>query len=395
MGSRVIGLGAALAALAVAMPADAARTPACQELAFSPAFSRDGTMWCSESVADDGAYVYRSTDAGRTWGRGVQVRWGDGRQFMARVVVSPLYATDRRVLVWTVEGLFESTDGGLTFSSDPVAKPKAEATPYVDTLATGAPRAAFVHGVGGDATYDTQLGQRRVVGVPGYNVSRYFVSPAFAQTREAVALGVPTVTVVDRNNKAVTPETTAAFACAGDFVCREKAYDFGLMFLHEFGDLGRPRQHFVIGRDVARHPNGVHAQGRARAWRTNDGGRTWAVWASVERVLNTRPAGSEWAVTASPDSRRVFLSVASVVKYGPDNRYDNDDTYAMTLWRSDDDGATWHRISAPWTRPPGWNPVTITAQAGNRLYATASRPGFTGLFCSLDNGRSWRTGSCR
>lgn len=395
MKSRLIASCAALAALALTMPASAARTPACQEVAFSPSFSRDRTMWCTESVADDGAYVYRSTDAGRTWGRGVQVQSGDAVQFMARVIVSPLYATDRRVLVWTTDGLFESVDGGATFSVDPVATPRTEAAPYVETLVTGTPRAAFVYGVGGNGTYDTELGARSVVGAPNYEVLRYLVPSSYAETRKAVALAIPAVTVADRNANALTPDTTAAFGCTGDFVCAEKGYDFGRIFATAFDDLGRPEQHYVAGREYTRHPNGTLTQGKARAWRTNDAGRTWTGWPSVERLLNVRPAHSKWAITGSPDSRRLFLSVASVVRFGQDIRYDTDDTYAMTLWRSDDDGSTWHRMSVPWTRPPGLYPVTVTAQAGGRLYATASRPGFTGMFCSLDNGRTWRTGTCR
>jgi len=396
MRSRVIASGAALAALSVAMPASAARPPACQEVAFSPAFSRDRTMWCSESVADDGAYVYRSTDAGRTWGRGVQVKSGDGRQFMARVLVSPLYATDRRVLVWTTEGLYESLDGGVTFSGEPVAEPNAQATPYVDTMVTGKARAAFVYGVGGNGTYDTELGRRSVVGAPGNEVLRYLVPSSFAQTRKAVAVSIPSATLADRNHNAVTPETTVAIRCEGDFVCAERGQDFGRLFVDVIDDLGRPDQHYVMGREFTWQSDGTITKGKERAWRTNDAGQSWTEWASVEHVLNLRTDDSTWTITGSPDSRRLFLSVTSVLSSGKDNLSVTDDTYAMTLWRSDDDGATWHRLSVPWTRPPlGVHPVTITAQTGNRLYATASRPGFTGLFCSLDNGRTWRTGTCR
>lgn len=393
--SRVIAAGAALAALSVAMPASATRVPACQEVAFSPGFRQDRTMWCSESVPEDGAYVYRSTDAGRSWGRGVQVRWGTDRQFLARVIPSPLYPTDRRVLVWTTAGTYESVDGGLTFSTDPVAKPASESTPYVESIVTGTPRAAFVHGTGGNGTYDTELGYRDVVGVPGYHVFRYIVPPSFQADRKAVALALPIASA--RTTLVRTPDTVAAFACSADFACGQGVFDFGPVSVDVHGGLGRPGQHYLLGRqqsDIEQVPATAAA---AVTWRSNDDGRTWKPWTSVDRILNAQRRGS-WTyavLTASPDSRRVFMSVASVVKFGPDKRYDDDDTYAMTLWRSDDDGSTWHRMSVPWKRPPGMHRVTLTAQAGNRLYATGSRPGFTGLFCSLDNGRTWRTGICR
>ena len=393
MRSRMIAPGVAFAALVLAMPASAARPPVCQEVAFSPAFSRDRTMWCSESVADDGAYVYRSTDAGRSWGRGVQVKSGDGRQFMARVVPSPLYATDRRVVVWTTDGLFESVDGGLTFAAEPVAEPRSEVAPYIDTLGTGKARAAFVHGIGGNGVYDAELGRRGVFGVPGHDVLRYIVPSSFAQTREAVAVAIPSATVT-QDNKALTPEDTIAARCVADFVCVDKGFDFGRVFMKEVDELGRRDQHYAIAWEFTRHPDSSFTLGRARAWRTNDAGRTWAGWTSVERLMNARPSTSKWTITGSPDSRRMFLTGATIT-YGPDDRTIADDKYDMTLWRSDDDGATWNRLPVPWTRPVGLAFPTITAQVGNRLYATGSRPGFTGLFCSLDNGRTWRTGTCR
>ena len=394
MRSRVIGSSAALAALAFTLPASAARTPVCQEVAFSPDFGRDRTMWCSESVADDGAYVYRSTDAGRSWGPGTQVQWGNGRQFMARVIASPMYAVDRRVVVWTIDGLFESRDGGVSFSAEPVAMPNMEPAPYVETMLTGRPRAAFVYGYG-DGTYDSEFGRRSVAGAPSHEVIRYLVPSSFPQKREAIAVAIPAFVVHSGTANTTTNEATSAIRCSGDFLCTEKAYDFGRIFLHVVDDLGRADQHYVVGREYTRAPDGSFPQNKVRAWRTNDAGRTWTGWPSVERLLNVRPAGSHWTITAAPDSRRLFLSVASVVKSGPDDRYDTDDTYAMSLWRSDDDGATWSRLSVPWTRPPGLHEVTLTAQAGGRLYATGSRGGFTGLFCSFDSGRTWRAGSCR
>ena len=394
MRSRAIAVAAACAAFAVAMPASAARVPACQDIAFSPAFSRDRTMWCSESIADDGAYVYRSTDAGRTWGPGVKVRSGDGQTFLARVVPSPLYATDRRVVVWTIEGLYESVDGGMTFGTVPVADPKSEPVPYVETIGTGTRRAAFVYGFGGNGTYDTELGRRGVLGAPGYEALRYLVPSSYPESRTAVAIATPSGVLADSNGNAVTPETTVAMRCEADFACAQKTYDFGRIFASTNDDLGRPNQHFVSGIEFTRKPRGEVTLGKARVWRTNDAGGSWTPWPSVERLLSVRPANSKWVITGSPDGRHMFLSV-TVMKYGPHNNSYSDDTVSASLWRSDDDGSTWRRMPVPWARPPGLHPVRLTAQFGNRLYATGSRPGFTGMFCSLDNGRTWRTGTCR
>lgn len=394
MRTRMFGALCAVAALAVAQPATAAPAPACQELAFSPAFTHDRTMWCSVSVADDGAFVHRSTDGGRSWGRGVRVTSGDARQFLARVVVSPLYARDRRILVWTVEGLYESLDGGATFSSAPVTDTSGRVTPYVDTVGTGVPRAAFVHGIGGNGTYDTALGNRNVVGVPGWHAIRYLVPGEYAATREAVALAIPAASYY-REDQAVTAAGASAFHCTADFVCARQGFHFGDVVPDEEGALGRAGQHYLIAR-VKDRVNGLPRLGAGRVWRTGDSGRTWSAWTSVERLLNAQPVGSWHAtITASPDSRHVYLSVVTVVRKGKDVRYGTDDTLAMNVWRSDDDGSTWRRLPVPWTGKPGLHDVELTAQTGNRLYATGSRRGFVGMFCSLDAGRTWRTGTCR
>jgi len=57
-------------------------------------------------------------------------------------------------------------------------------------------------------------------------------------------------------------------------VCAEKSYDFGRLFEYAFDDFGRRDQHYLIGRELTRLADGTVTQGRARARRTNDAGRS-------------------------------------------------------------------------------------------------------------------------
>jgi hypothetical protein len=396
--------GGAPVSVAAARPA-----PPCLELAFSPAFATDRTVFCAYDVPEDGAYVARSTDGGRTWGSGRLVHYAADAVAGTSVMVSPWFARDGRVLVTTRAGLFESTDRGTTYhqidadwstQSPPIA---SRITPFHDSFDavddTGGSSGAFVFSTGSGAArvYDPDLGARAVAGVALRPVTRFLVPPDYVDRRQAVALASAPVGVYSYQ-KPVTPSGLAAYRCVGDFVCGDPITYFGDVVHADSAPLAQPGSLALFTRDSTASSTSAPVH----AWRTRDHGQTWQPWPSASRLVAPRPATFvRTAVTASPDApKRLFLHV-TWASSGKDGSSSADDTWGFRLYRSDDDGATWRQAGGalPWNTGSWSAPVTLSAQPGGRLYATGlhrsgKRVDYQGVFCSRDGGGSWRRGGC-
>ena len=80
------------------------------DLAFSPHFAQDRTLWAGLATGDQGFGVWQSTDGGRSWrmvGRGLT------DLAVTHLAVSPAFARDRTLFALARRGgLYRSTDGG-------------------------------------------------------------------------------------------------------------------------------------------------------------------------------------------------------------------------------------------------------------------------------------------
>lgn len=410
---RIVG-PALTAALALTAPAQATAgraAPPCHDVAFSPDFSRDRTMFCAYDVPYDAAYVARSTDGGRTWGNGVEVAASQlAATLWVHIAVSPWYAHDGRLLVTTATGLFESTDRGRTFRAvGPESNHGPHAhrvTPFLDPLVNPLePRPAFVYARPGQGAfvYHPQGGTRPVRETALDDAQVFLVPPDYARKREAVVLAGASLAAYN-SGRPVGNTGLAAYTCVGDFVCEYRHFDFGDAFYVYSAPLGRPGSLLLVTGDKT-------AGADHNVWRTDDYGRTWKALPWLQRLVppvSHESYGGDVVVTASPDApRRLFMHVVDRSD-GPDPNRMDDDPQRLTLYRSDDDGATWRTVgqsssaargSLPWNHEQWFKPITLSARPGGRLYATAAhrtsgRVDYQGIFCSPDLGRTWRRGSC-
>lgn len=398
---RLLTLAALLAA--PAPTAAAAPLASCHAAAFSPAFARDRTVFCLTNTEDGGVRLYESRDGGRTWSAKASVV----RRHVSYpdLILSPAYPEDPTLFVVSAnDGMWVSRDGGRSFAAEQEGPmwSAERASAYVENVPL--PRAAFVEApvaLIGSGVFDASAGSRTVVGTPGPAL-HYVVPPDYAISRSAV--GITWETNGPADWLAARGNSVKAYACHGDFVCTQ--------LVHDFGD-GSPVHVQRIGvRDTVVVTIGSRGAGSSgvRAWRSRDFGWTWQRWSGVERLFQSGSERPAVHMTAVPDrAGRLFAEVDVPGAKGRGG------APARSVWRSDDDGATWRRVAyarGPEQPRPGegtlpWNdpgesiaqagPV-ISAQPGGLLYGLGARKvgdrvTAPRLWCSRDAGRTWRT-SC-
>jgi hypothetical protein len=370
--------------------------------------------------------LFRSDDGGGTWAGPFPIERGKpAGDFGDGIYLSPNFANDQTLYVNTFDGPgYLSTDRGATFTTlDGTAAAAARPTshPVLSPIIT----TAFLDGVPGggagrpdlivggappgccDTIFDPVLPPRSTP-PSGQVVSElYIVPPDFPSTRQAVVLsqqqgvGPPQVEAYEGHAR--------AYGCVGEFVCDKVLYDFApfragddTTWIDWDGPTSYPSSadNYVVissGKVGVFDPNPP-----TRAFRSSDFGRTWAVWTSVSKLLSAFGGGEEIFVNASPDApHRLFLHLTGGANPAsiPDEQ----------LYRSDDNGATWHRIGFAWgpkqkarsrsTLPWNATPIaygTTVVEPGGRLYLvgehdTGKRTDYTGLYCSHDYGVHWST----
>lgn len=88
------------------------------DLAISPYFPKDGTLFAAVVINGKASAVYKTTDRGGSWqrvGDGVSAVLAENPDAQATIAISPDYDADKTVFVGTVDGLFQSDDAGMSW----------------------------------------------------------------------------------------------------------------------------------------------------------------------------------------------------------------------------------------------------------------------------------------
>lgn len=381
----------------------------CGSVAASPSFAVDHVLFCASSTRDGtGVDFYRSTDAGHTWTGPTSVERGQRGDAPEAIFPSPAYATDRTLYLGTSGGGgYVSTDGGATFASlsGGASFLNQVATVFID----GAPGGAItrpdliVAGAGG-GIYDPQLPPRPLPPSAVVDAAHYIVPPDYPNTNQAVVLsqqtglGPPQVEAMEGHAR--------AYGCTVGFNCGTLLYDFPPPSGYDTTFVGwsgptyypsSPDTYAVIESSKSRafDPNPPE-----QVYRSPDYGHTWALWPSVTKLFAPFGGGEQIYINASPDApHRLFLHLTGGANTPavPDEQF----------YRSDDNGATWHRIGCAWgptekarfrcnlpfNATPFYGRPTLV-EPGGRLYLvgehnTGKHVDYVGLYCSRDYGTHW------
>lgn len=388
--------------------AGAAAPPACETVLVSPAFQRDRIVACVYWVSTDMPQALAvSRDAGRSWRTpamtGLVSPLGVAGTGLS-VAFSPLFDADGTLFATTSSGTFSSTDLGESFTPlDPLARGGGAANPTAFLMAP-----AMLPVVGGDArprvhlAYASEIapavidvaakGHQPVTGVPGLGALQFVVVPAAKGKPASVFAVVHETTGAD--------QTVVVFRCDATFTCAERQFAFPSELR-----LGERRFQVLADGSVVAV---LRSSDTLEVWRSTDGGRTFAEWRPVRKLLaplnaweGQPPTASFATSTAFP--RRVYLRVEA---HRPPTDWPKGAPPASQIFRSDDGGATWRRIAyarafsqrgphgnAPWFGP-GSSAIHVQVAPDGRLFAPGRTHDAITTFCSVDGGRRWTAG-CR
>lgn len=402
----LVATGAGSFDAAGARPAQAAPSLDCHLIALSPQFESDRTMFCVGRVPDlatrtISTYFWVSRDAGAMWTRAAAAGLVTSQTSVPeQLVASPLYETDQTLFLHTDEGIWKTPDLGETFTLvDGVANPgEGRLAPFVETL--GGQRVVLAYA---NREFTAKLDPPLhvpIVGAPEPEV-RFVLPENFPEGGDALV-------VTQRSGE---DPAVILFACDAPLTCTERLFEFPTR--HEFGNLwlGPPS---VDGRTVfvetlTRSEGDDWAE--PTLWRSDDGGRTFTEWSSINRLLDpiATAQGREARVGIAldpADASRLVMRISYLPKVR--GRATRQTPPGEQLFLSVDAGVTWKRVSRAlsWkqTGRPGtipWNNVAHQTEAyvtfaGDYLIALgdvlAPLPeGSQRPYCSVDLGRSWST----
>lgn len=408
------GLVLALLAAAVGVPATAASAVPrpCEQLAASPAYDADGTVFCAgiqrerSSNAAVALRLFVSTDRARSWravaATGVALA---ADEVLRDLVVSPRFRADRVLVVQLgVAGLFRSTDGGATFAPlYPARAGTYEAFVGVPggVAAGGAARTLLVGpgplGTGSAVVLDPVTGAAYPsAGTAPLATRSYLVSPGAPADGGAFAVAV---------TAAGADERVELYRCTAAFACAERAYAFPKRYRYDRAWLTPDYQ-----RSRTLYVSLLRPDYHAALYWSRDGGRTFRPWTSAQALVDPGyPNGTlpEFGLTGRAGSRTLLFRA---------NTGDRDGRSALPavrLLRSDDGGGRWRVMSygrSPAQRGPrGTMPVTglyggslsggqtpdgfVVAAGRTDVFILVQCGGAPVPYVTRDLGRTWR-GAC-
>lgn len=412
----------------VGLPASSAATqpqrlPPCTIKDFAPDLRASSKAFCahvvesSETGSTIGLAFYVSRDAGYSFERasatGLVVTRAD--DVIDNLIISPLYESDHTVYVQTRSGLFATTDDGDTFT-------------LVDRLATGGlapfvaapsllnpqPHTAFAM-VKGEfpALVDPPL-HIPVAASPDED-RRFLIPPDFAESGEAY--------VIASHNDSPGKWHASIYRCNAVLTCTEKLHSFpqdwsfqGYGAGHEAWmapDFRQSRRMYIYLENFKTN--------QYKAWISRDSGESFKPWASVNKLFwrtnrFKKLYGNKVRIS-------VFLRLASHSRFPKTifiyvwQSYESLTNYGEKplklrvprsgVFRSKNHGDTWRWMGAlPGNSNYGY---PLSLESDGRLTMLAAKrgkpalneegkvyfPGYYGLFCSMNEGRSWTRGCPR
>jgi hypothetical protein len=137
---------------------------------------------------------------------------------------------------------------------------------------------------------------------------------------------------------------------------------------------------------VAALGHGFGPNAERGVFRSSDGGRSW------EKVLYRDEDTGAIDLAADPDDARTVYAALWHVRRPPWSTYAPLDGPGSGLYRSGDGGRTWRQVQAPGLPPARLGRIGVAVaggQRGRRVYALIDAAGAAGLYRSDDAGESW------
>ncbi|MGH2752968.1 MAG: hypothetical protein ACRDLB_00915 [Actinomycetota bacterium] len=383
----------------------------CEWLAFSPAFAHDESAFCAGPFRRDSALEFGffvSKDGGSSWSRpaAAGMRFGTTNNLIGQLTVSPLYEQDRTVFVTTSDGLWRTTDDGENFELiNDIVRPIPDAlSEYTETtglpgIQPEGPHVAFAYANGAlSAKVDPPL-HLPIAGSPEEDV-RFVVPPTFDEDGRALAFS--------RLQGADGVYRIRLYGCTREFACGEPLFEFPsgyfvkAWFSSDYSESGTM---FV---QMTRPLGELEDKGEFMLWRSDDFGRTFKPWTSVNRLLTEVAAGGGSHLTSfwmAPHPLRPNEMYVRITFSPKDKQQVPPAPPAHRLLRSTDGGETWKLVAygldirqrSNRSKRPSlqWNvygPAFISFQANGKLFALGNRFGvdsYSGPYCSVDRGKTW------
>ena len=397
-----------LLALALATPTGATALPAtpdrCAVIGVSPSFQADSTAFCAVML-NAGPVLWRTTNRGRSWTRyelSPGVLPTQTRAVLYQLIVSPRYSVDGAVYLYTNSGTYVTTNPAEGLRPvDLLATDNGvgirNMAGYADAsagLLTQGERVVFAHAALGAASRIDPPLHARVPAAAPHQALQFLAPQRVSLDRTPILIGRHLNYGAQGDNRVATYECTVALSCTTELYVFPSGEFAGAWLSPTYDKDGAVYVALSTGK-------------RYSMFRSADRGRTFSTWRGVDRILasiNAEMARSD-ADTHFPPTLAIDQANPRLMYLRMAQQMSTAKMPAQQLFRSTDGGTTWRRIgyawgdkrrgSLPWDGAAGMQAVRAAdndvVAVGGRVFAvgTSTRDGYSGVFCSVDAGRTW------